>query len=127
MVQIVKELAERVRQIGISAEQRVAVERSGRLDARQVLGNRRVQTPLAFRRMFLRFVIHRTGTEKTSTKRFLTFVALLLNNGVLWVWHCLESDVVANSQDHPRIQAVCVGLRRSAPARTLLDVVSRST
>ena len=31
--------------------------------------------------------------------------------------------MVANPQDHPRFQAVFVGLARSVPARTLLDVV----
>ena len=41
-------------------------------------------------------------------------------------WHCLESDVVANPQDHPRFQAVFVGQTPSVSALALLDVVVAS-
>ena len=39
------------------------------------------------------------------------------------VWHCLESDVVTNPQDHPRFQAVFVGRTSSVTALALRDVV----
>ena len=39
------------------------------------------------------------------------------------VWHCLESDVVTNPQDHPRFQAVFVGRTPSVTALALRDVV----
>ena len=42
------------------------------------------------------------------------------------VWHCLESDVVANPQDHPRFQEVFVGQTPSVSALALLDVVVAS-
>ena len=58
-----------------------------------------------------------------STKRNLTCVTLRLGSDVLYVWHCLESDVVANPQDHPRFQAVFVGQTPSVSALALLDVV----
>jgi len=60
----------------------------------------------------------------TSTKRNSTFVTLRLGSDVVAVWHCLESDVVANPQDHPRFQAVFVGQTPSVAALALLDVVS---
>ena len=39
------------------------------------------------------------------------------------VWHCLESDVVTNPEDHPRFQAVFVGRTASVTALALRDVV----
>ena len=39
------------------------------------------------------------------------------------MWHCLDSDVVTNQQDHPRFQAVSVGRTPSVTALALRDVV----
>ena len=39
------------------------------------------------------------------------------------MWHCLESDVVTNPQDHPQFQAVFVGRTPSVTALALRDVV----
>lgn len=40
------------------------------------------------------------------------------------MWHCLESDVVANQQEPPRFPAVLlIGQTPFVSARTLLDVV----